>query len=98
MKTVTLAISGMSCGHCVANVRNALAALPGAEVGSVRVGSAEVRLEDDARTGTDAVLAAVRDAGYDATIRTAGDGAPPTSGCCAPSAEAPSEIAVARRG
>lgn len=35
MERVTLAITGMTCGHCVASVRKALAAVPG--VGEVEV-------------------------------------------------------------
>lgn len=35
MERVTLAITGMTCGHCVAAVRKALAAVPG--VGEVEV-------------------------------------------------------------
>jgi copper chaperone len=69
METITLSIEGMSCGHCVAAVREALAELPGVEVEQVRVGAATVRL-DGAHTAESAesVLAAVRDAGYDATV------------------------------
>lgn len=66
METLTLSIGGMTCGHCVRSVHAALGAVPGTDVRDVRVGSAQVAL--DASVGADAVLAAVRDAGYDATI------------------------------
>jgi len=59
----------MACGHCVQSVRRALEAVPGADVRDVRVGSAEVTL--DASTNREAVLAAVQDAGYEATISSA---------------------------
>ena len=66
METITLSISGMSCGHCVASVRAALDAVPGARVQDVRIGSATVA------GGTPAALiAAVEDAGYDATLGAA---------------------------
>jgi copper chaperone CopZ len=64
MKTITLSINGMSCGHCVAGVRKALEAVPGATVRDVRIGSAEVALEQ--ATQSHALVSAVRDAGYDA--------------------------------
>ena len=68
MKTITLSISGMSCGHCVAAVRAALDAVPGAQVQDVRVGSATVAVDGE---GPAALIAAVEDAGYDATLGAA---------------------------
>lgn len=61
-----LEIRGMSCGHCVAAVERALATVPGAHAERVAVGSASVALEPG--TPPDAIVAAVRDAGYDARI------------------------------
>jgi Cu+-exporting ATPase len=66
MQTVTLSIAGMSCCHCVASVRAALDAVPGAAVHDVRVGSAKIAL--GAVTPVDALVAAVREAGYHATV------------------------------
>ena len=63
---VTLAISGMSCGHCVAAVKSALNAAPGVAVQEVTVGSATVKLEP--QTSPDIALAAVREAGYEARV------------------------------
>ena len=40
MNDVTLRIEGMSCGHCVGQVRNALARLDGVQVHQIRVGEA----------------------------------------------------------
>jgi len=68
METITLSISGMSCGHCLNAVNQALAAVPGVEIESVRIGRAELRYDE--RTTTPAALeAAVADAGYPATAR-----------------------------
>jgi copper chaperone CopZ len=64
MEQMTLAISGMSCGGCVTNVRTALGAIPGARVDTVAVGSATVSY-DVTRTTPAAIAQAVRDAGYD---------------------------------
>ncbi len=63
-ETVTFAIGGMSCTHCVRAVHTALADMPGAQVERVDVGSATVRY-DPARTSPSAIAEAVRDAGYD---------------------------------
>ncbi len=65
MQTVSLSITGMSCGHCVASVREALAAVPGAQVQDVRVGGARVAV--DGATPAQ-LIAAVEDAGYGATL------------------------------
>lgn len=65
MQHLKLAITGMSCGHCVASVRRALSDVPGVEVQDVKVGSAEVAY-DSARTRADAIVEAVRDEGYEA--------------------------------
>jgi copper chaperone CopZ len=75
MTTMTIAVSGMSCGHCVASVREALEAVPGVAVEGVRIGSAAVRLDGEDTTAlTEAALAAVREAGYGAAVDQA-DGA-----------------------
>jgi copper chaperone len=68
MKHATLDIEGMSCGHCLNAVNRALAALPGVEVESVKIGRADVRF-DDAVTSPAQMEAAVGDAGYRATVR-----------------------------
>lgn len=69
MKEVTLAISGMSCGHCVRAVSQALANVPGVQVENVAIGSARIRAGDEAATATvEAAIEAVRDAGYEAEL------------------------------
>ncbi|MDP9144464.1 MAG: heavy-metal-associated domain-containing protein [Actinomycetota bacterium] len=65
MRELTLQIDGMSCGHCLNAVSGALTALPGLEVGSVRIGRAELRY-DPAVIAPGQVVAAVRGAGYEA--------------------------------
>lgn len=67
MQTVRLAITGMSCGHCVARVSRTLSALEGLEVEDVRIGSADLRF-DPARRSVDEILEAVRDAGYEPSV------------------------------
>jgi copper chaperone CopZ len=65
MREVTLKVSGMSCGHCVRAVQEALGEVAGAKVRSVRIGSATVEVEDSVSVG--ALIDAVSDAGYEAT-------------------------------
>ncbi len=65
MKQLTLNISGMSCGHCVARVTNALKAVAGVETEAVKIGSATVAY-DPATTSPEQIAAAVSHAGYEA--------------------------------
>ena len=56
-----LKIEGMSCGHCVAAVREAIAGVPEAGVGDVRIGSARI----EGPPGViDRVRAAIEEEGY----------------------------------
>lgn len=64
MSTMTVNISGMSCGHCVAAVQKALAALPGVTVHDVSIGSATVSI-DESLSSRAAVDTAIDAAGYD---------------------------------
>mgnify|MGYP001152336179 CR=1 FL=1 len=66
MKT-KLSVSGMSCGHCVGAVRDALSKVPGVEKGvDVNLDRAEAIVEGEA--DTDQLVAAVTAAGYEAKI------------------------------
>ncbi len=71
MKAQTLKIGGMSCGHCVMSVRNALAAQDGVTVEEVRIGSAKVSF-DETVVSAETAASAVRDAGYDVLETTEG--------------------------
>ena len=66
MKQLKLEVSGMSCGHCVGAVRDALAAVPGVKVDDVSIGSASVTI-DETKTRVSELVDAVQDAGYEAT-------------------------------
>ena len=63
MERLNFTITGMSCGHCVAAVREALDELPGVRVEQVAVGSAAVAY-DPSQTTPERIAAAVADAGY----------------------------------
>ena len=65
--TTELKISGMTCGHCQSAVTSALKSVPGVQ--DVRVdlqgGTAQVQGQADHQ----ALIAAVKEEGYDAQIR-----------------------------
>lgn len=65
MQTVTLQIKGMSCGHCVSAVKQALGEVPGVKIENVAVGSAVISYEPD-KTKTTDITAAIANAGYEA--------------------------------
>ncbi len=62
-----LAVAGMTCGHCVRAVSNALNGLPGVEVDDVRIGRVSVRLEPGTVLPA-ALIQALREAGYPASL------------------------------
>lgn len=68
MKAVTLKVAGMSCGHCVRAVEDALKGVSGAKVdgGGVQMGQATVQIEDSVAVG--ALIDAISDAGYEAEV------------------------------
>jgi copper chaperone CopZ len=68
MDRMLLEISGMSCGHCVATVKQTLAAMPGVHVDDVNIGSATITY-DASKTRAEAIASAVSEAGYPARVR-----------------------------
>lgn len=67
MNRLTLTIDGMSCGHCLAAVRTALAQQPGVNVEQVTVGSATVSY-DPSQCSPSALSDAIGRAGYAARV------------------------------
>jgi copper chaperone CopZ len=70
MEKLTLAIDGMSCGHCVARVKQTLAAAPGVHVENVAIGSASLAYDAAAST-PETIVAAMSAAGYPARVKRA---------------------------
>ncbi len=70
MEPLTLQIEGMSCGHCLNAVNQALANQAGITVGFVKLGRADLRY-DSAVIDPEAVAALVTEAGYPATVQPA---------------------------
>ncbi len=69
MKTARLNVGGMSCGHCVQAVENALRNTSGVRNATVHLdsGAAEVEYEETA-VAPEQLVAAVRESGYEAEI------------------------------
>ena len=64
MTTQTMEIGGMTCGHCLRMVQQALTSLDGVKLDDLRIGKAIVTF-DESKLSADAVAEAVRDAGYE---------------------------------
>jgi copper chaperone CopZ len=71
MDKLTMAVEGMSCGHCVSRVKQTLAALPGVQVNDVTIGSASLSY-DASITSPEKIATAVSAAGYPARAASAG--------------------------
>lgn len=89
--TVDLAVEGMTCASCVARVEKRLNRVPGARATvNLALESAHVEVspaEDGSTPDVDALVAAVRAAGYDATVTGRRDLAAPTA--AAPATDEP---------
>jgi copper chaperone CopZ len=70
MEKLSLAIDGMSCGHCLSRVKQALAATTGVHVDDVSIGAASVSY-DAAVTSAAKIAGAVSAAGYPARVQSA---------------------------
>jgi copper chaperone CopZ len=68
MRQATLHIEGMSCGHCLNAVNQALRAVPGVTIDAVRIGRADVSYDENTTRPSD-LESAVADAGYRATVQ-----------------------------
>ena len=71
MEMLTLAIDGMSCGHCVARVKRTLSTAPGVHVNDISIGSAAVTYDPEATT-PEKIASVVRAAGYPARPASGG--------------------------
>ncbi len=61
-----LKITGMTCGHCVAHTKKALEAVPGVTEADVTLEPGGALVKGDADVS--ALLAAVKEAGYEASV------------------------------
>jgi copper chaperone CopZ len=63
MQSLTIPITGMSCGGCVNSIRNALSKIPGVTDAQVKIGTAIVTY-DPALTNPEALRRVITQAGY----------------------------------
>lgn len=89
--TITLAVSGMTCGSCERHIREGLEEVPGYQSAQFDLAAGRVAVSYDPGTATpDRLARAVADTGYPAEVTTAAEesesGAAKTKscGCCAP--------------
>lgn len=64
----TYTVSGMTCGHCVASVREELAEAGGVEVVSLELESGRLVVRGEAADSLATVRAAVEEAGYTVSV------------------------------
>jgi copper chaperone len=64
-----LDVEGMTCGSCIRHVNAALRSVDGVVDVEVDLPKGEVRVWHGAAPGTDLLVSAVRNAGYDAVLR-----------------------------
>lgn len=68
MNTLTLTVTGMTCGGCVASVKKVLSALPGVQTVEVTLAPGQARVDyDPAMTGRETMIQAITDAGFGAS-------------------------------
>jgi copper chaperone len=72
-ETTDLAVHGMTCGNCVRHVTEAIQHVPGVSHAAVALdpGRAVVKWKPDAKPDADAVVGAVKQAGYEAIVQQA---------------------------
>ncbi|KMY55074.1 copper resistance protein CopZ [Bacillus sp. FJAT-27231] len=66
METITLKVSGMSCGHCIKAVEGSVGELPGVDSVKVALENGEVQVQYDAgKVSLDKIKETIDDQGYD---------------------------------
>jgi copper chaperone len=64
MSTVTVTVSGMSCGHCATSVRDEVGSIPGVTAVDVDLASGTVTIDSERHIQSDVIKGAVEEAGY----------------------------------
>lgn len=62
--TTELKVEGMSCGHCVSSVKEAVESVAGVKAVQVSLADGQVRIESEGGLDMTAVAAAITEAGY----------------------------------
>lgn len=80
MNTQTYSITGMTCASCVRHVEKALASVPGVDQASVNLATEAAQVQGE-NLNPAALIRAVEEAGYGASVRIDGERAEdPTRG------------------
>lgn len=69
MATIEYTVTGMTCGHCVNSVRDEVGKVDGVDAVTVDLATGNLRIDSSAPVTTADILAAVGEAGYQATPR-----------------------------
>lgn len=64
MSTVTVTVTGMSCGHCVSSIREEVGGIPGVTGVNVNLANGKVTIDSEDPVDPDAIKSAVEEAGY----------------------------------
>jgi copper ion binding protein len=64
MSTVTVTVTGMTCGHCASSVREEVGSIPGVTAVDVDLGNGTVTVDSDREVEPAAIQSAVEEAGY----------------------------------
>jgi copper chaperone len=72
MKTTTLRVTGMTCGHCVQAVERALRDQSGVHSARVDLGAGLAEVSYEGEVPSDTLIAAVESEGYTASLAETG--------------------------
>jgi copper ion binding protein len=64
MSTVTVTVTGMTCGHCASSVREEVGDIPGVTAVDVDLTSGKVTVDSEREVDSAAIQDAVEEAGY----------------------------------
>jgi copper chaperone len=64
MSTLTVTVTGMTCGHCASSVREEVGSIPGVTAVDVDLGSGKITIDSEQEVEPDAIKGAVEEAGY----------------------------------
>jgi copper chaperone len=64
MSTVTVTVTGMTCGHCASSVREEVGSIPGVTAVDVDLASGTVTVDSDREVEPAVIQSAVEEAGY----------------------------------
>lgn len=64
MSTITVTVTGMTCGHCASSVGEEVGAIPGVTGVDVDLASGKVTIDSEQEVQADAIKSAVEEAGY----------------------------------